>query len=385
MTVRLALSLITYAPTRVGGSETYLRGLLEGLDRVGCSADVLVNALGAERLQSTIEETQHRFEVADVPLRADGRPRFRWLGANAVPRGRWGRRMGAYDAVHYPATVPIPRGSGAAWIVTLHDVQHLDMPEHTPPHYRAWRHLTYDRAATHASRVITVSSHAKGRICERLGIPEDRVSAIPHGLDESLTASADPVEDARLLAPLDIDRPYLLYPAGLWPHKNHSRLLEAVKLMGRKDFLLLLSGPTFDAGHNLEQEIVRLGLSGQVRHLGFQSRETLHALLRQARGLVFPSLYEGFGSPPLEAMKSGTATAVSRVASLPEVCGEASLYFDPLVPEAIAESMRCLLDDEAARQDLIVRGRDQALKFTWERSAAGHVQAYADAVAGGTV
>jgi glycosyltransferase involved in cell wall biosynthesis len=161
--------------------------------------------------------------------------------------------------------------------------------------------------------------------------------------------------------------PFLLYPANPWPHKNHERLFAAFSRVhrARPELRLILTGTGLE----------RLGAVPKgVEVRGRVRREELAELYRTASALVFPSLYEGFGQPPLEAMASGTPVAVSRAGSLPEVCGDAALYFEPTSVDEIAEAILAVLD----RPDhLIERGLKRAAQFTWDATAREHDRVYA--------
>ena len=168
---------------------------------------------------------------------------------------------------------------------------------------------------------------------------------------------------------------YIVYPANLWPHKNHVRLLEALRHVDQTVHLVL-TGSGYGKVETLMSAAARLGVSSRVHHLGYVGANVLPVLYRRATALVFPSLYEGFGSPPLEAMACGCPAAVARSASLPEVCGSAALYFDPQSPRSMADALSSLLGDQALRRELRDAGLRHAPKFTWAASAQRHLTAY---------
>ena len=199
--------------------------------------------------------------------------------------------------------------------------------------------------------MLTISEHAARTLVERLGVPEERVRPIHLGIDHELFR---PGVEARA--------EMLLYPAREWPHKNHAGLFEAFALLREKrpDLQLLLTaydGPVPDG----------------VRSLGRVSPEELAGLYRTAAALVFPSLYEGFGQPPLEAMASGCPVACSNVASLPEVVGDAARLFDPTSTEELVAAVEEVLDDPEPWR---ARGLERAAGFTWERTAEAHDAVY---------
>jgi glycosyltransferase involved in cell wall biosynthesis len=194
----------------------------------------------------------------------------------------------------------------------------------------------------------------KETVVERLGLPPERVRVVHLGLDRERFFPGDNARE-----------PFLLYPANKWPHKNHARLLEAFVRIRQEhpDLRLVLTG----SGH--ESSAYPSG----VEALGRVSDDTLADLYRRASALVFPSLYEGFGQPPLEAMASGCPVAVARSGALPEVCGDAARYFDPTSVEGLADAV---LDVLSAPQDLVARGLERASQFSWEECARGHDAVY---------
>jgi len=181
-----------------------------------------------------------------------------------------------------------------------------------------------------------------------------------------------------------LERPFLYYPAASWPHKNHVALLEALRLLldrGRFDGDLVLSGLAREGHGEVEQAIARLRLTERVRLLGHVPGGELPALYGSAEALVFPSRFEGFGLPVLEAMACGCPVACSDTTSLPEVAGGAALLFDPGAPEDIAARVGDLLDDGGLRQRLRAAGLRRAADFGWDRVARETVASYRAAAA----
>ena len=279
------------------------------------------------------------------------------------------------DLVHYPVTVPIPRVRAPS-VVTLFDVQHLVQPGFFPRSERLYRKLAYDRAARRADAVICVSEHGRGTAIERLGLDPARVEGISMGVDLAQFSPEPGERDADLRAAAGAPARYVIYPANLWPHKNHERLLEALARVRDRELSLVLTGQAYGRLGGLMRRAAELGVGDRVRHLGHVPFEALPALYRGAEAMVFPSLYEGFGSPPLEAMACGCPVASSPAASLREVCGDAALMFDPLDPDAIASAIDRLLSDASLRRGLRAAGLAHAPQWTWSRAADRHVALY---------
>lgn len=348
--MRVGLCLLTLVPGAVGGSETYARALTAALEPgEGLEYEVLVSRLAPDaggRLPTTVAPEYRA--AATIPGR---------LAAMAVGSLRPGplrRRLAAADVVHFPLTVPVPPVRDRPVAITLHDVQHLDLPELFPRGERAFRRLAYDRAARRADAVVVISAFVKERAVERLGLDPGRVHVAPLGVDRGLFR---PGAEER--------EPFLLYPARAWPHKNHARLLEAFALLRRRrpGLRLVLTGGGHERTPRPEGVEVRAGVPPGE----------LAGLYRRAACLVFPSLYEGFGLPPLEAMASGCPVAASELPAVREVCGDAAVLFDPRDPEAIAAGVEEALDRAG---ELAARGLERAGGLTWERCARAHERVY---------
>ena len=344
--MRVGLSLLTLVPGGVGGSETYARGLARGLAEVGeLDYVALVPELAAgagEGLPETV-----------VPEYASGSRKALAMARATVRPGPIRRRYDGLDVVHYPLTIALPK-TGLPTVVTVHDLQHLDRPELIGRAERAFRRYAYEGSAREVDAVIVPSQFVRRSVVERLGILPERVHAIPHGIDHARFRPGDEPREG-----------FLLYPARPWPHKNHGRLFEAFALLRRErpELELVLTG----GGH--EGRPVPPGAT--VR--GHVSADELASLYRRAACLVFPSLYEGFGQPPLEAMASGCPVAASRAGSLPEACGEAAAFFDPEDAEDIAAVVAAVLESP---ERLAAAGLERAAQFTWTESAHRHEAVY---------
>lgn len=356
-------------PGRVGGSETYVRGLLgeyaagHGPERVTVLANRHVMAAYAPGDAGSVA-FHHVRSYRPGDSNATRFAALQWARmrppavARDVPPG--------LDLVHYPVTIPIPRVEGVPHVVSLLDVQHHELPQMFSPAERRLRRWAYDDAARAAQLVVTISEHSRETIVERLGIPAERVLAIPLGVDHArFTPDGD--------APEDVRERYVFYPANMWPHKNHERLLDAFASVRDPDLQLVLTGQTYG------RERLLAGRKG-VLHLGHVSGERLAALYRGAVATVFPSLFEGFGLPVLEAMASGCPVATSSRGSLAEVAGDAALTFDPENTEAIAAAIERLAGDAQLRARLREAGIARAAGFTWAATAERHTAAYAQLV-----
>jgi glycosyltransferase involved in cell wall biosynthesis len=258
------------------------------------------------------------------------------------------------NALHFPLSVMIPRVDRPPAVTTVHDLQHEVYPQFFSRGELAYRRAVYGWTVKRSRLLIAISEHARQTLLDRYGLAPERVRTIHLGIDH---ARFTPGDGER--------RPLVLYPANRWPHKNHERLFAAFARVRRErpELRLALTGQ----GHERAQ------LPEGVESRGHVSADELVALYRTAGCLVFPSLYEGFGLPPLEAMACGCPVACSSATSLPEICGDAAEYFDPLSPDDMAAAILRALD---ARR--VARGLAHASEFTWEACAEAHDAVYRD-------
>ncbi len=347
--MRVGISLLTLVPRVSGGSETYARELVGALGRVGeHEYRVLL-----PRIATEVEGLPS--EVVGEYRASQSMPGRMLAMAEGVARGRrLRRRLVGLDTVHFPLTVMIPRVESPLPVVTVLDLQHEFLPRFFSRAELAYRRLAYGWSIRKSALVVTISEHAARAVVDRYAIPEARVRPIHLGVDHDVFR---PGGDER--------GRFLVYPARAWPHKNHARLFEAFALLRRR---------------HPELELVLTAYDGPVpdgvRSLGHVSRDELVRLYRTAAALVFPSEYEGFGQPPLEAMACGCPVASSNAASLPEVCGDAARLFDPTSVEEMVEAVEDVLREPWAWS---ARGTARAAEFSWEKTARAHDSVYAEA------
>jgi glycosyltransferase involved in cell wall biosynthesis len=353
----IGISMLTLVPGLVGGSETYARQLAAALARVGELEYRVFVPPGAADAGNGLPTTV----VAEYGTARSTPARMAAIARAELAPGRLRRALGVdeLDAIHFPLTVMLPPVDALPAATTVLDLQHEERPEFFSRTQLLYRRRFYRRPIEKSTIVITISKHARQTILERHDLEPDCVHAIHLAVDhDTFTPDGRPRE------------PFLLYPANAWPHKNHARLFEALALVRRErpELRLVLTG----AGHDA------LTLLDGVESRGHVPLDELVGLYRSAGAVVYPSLYEGFGMPCLEAMACGCPVAASNVASLPEVCGDAAVYLDPNSVESIADAIRLVLDDPSPG------GIEQSAKFTWERCAREHDAVYRTLVDDGT-
>ncbi len=271
------------------------------------------------------------------------------------------RRMNPklYFSPGYNSSVGWP----GSFIFTLHDLNHLRVPDNSSVLKRAYYRYVIKPACHKAVFVLTVSEYSRREIATWAGVSEEKIVNVGNGVGPPFCPTG------RRYVP---GYPYLLYVGSRKSHKNLPRLLHAYSISGvRKDVRLLLSGAP---DPQLLAQIDSLGLGGDVAFVDLESNDSLAEAYRGALGFLFPSLYEGFGLPPLEAMACGTPVLTSDVCSLPEVVGDAAILVHPLNVEEIAQGIRRLVYDSPRRDQLREEGFRRAALFTWEETARRTLQ-----------
>lgn len=299
-----------------------------------------------------------------------------WASTRARVERRLGRspemRRGAdppgdvFHATNYvfPFRLRTPRA-----VLTIHDLTLLKFPQWHPRDRLAMMGPALALAAARADRIVTPSRCTRDDVLEWLPVEPERVVVIPDGVDP-IFAPPPAGEVAARLAPLGLRAgEYLLFLGTIEPRKNLGRLLQAIEMAGAGIGPLVLAGGPGWNDAALRHAITRLARDGRVRALGYVPGDLRPALHAGARAFVYPSLYEGFGFPPLEAMACGTPVLTSNVSSLPEVVGDAALLVDPEDVSALAEGLTRLWGDDRLRDELRARGLARAREFSWDRTA----------------
>lgn len=369
MANRIGINLLWMVPGVVGGSETYTTRLLRGLAEHKSDLDYTLFAL--PQFASAHPDITSSFEVAYAPLTGQWKS-FRVAGENSwLARQSRKRRIGVvHHAGGVVPLIPTPRP-----IVTIHDLQYLFYPEYFTKTKLVYLQRMMPRSAEAARLVLTPSEYTRRTVIERLGIDPSVVVVVPHGIGSH--AGATGAEDIRQRHGLD--GPFFLYPAAMYPHKNHLVLIDAFSRMLKvhPDAQLVFTGPkgwqewktATDMEERISNEIANRGISTRVKQLGYVAAADLEGLYKTATAMVFPSKFEGFGAPILEAMARGCPVIAADATAIPEVVGTAGRLVSPDNADEWCRAMCDLLEDSEERRGFIKAGIERATDFGWRHSA----------------
>jgi alpha-1,3-rhamnosyl/mannosyltransferase len=378
--MRIAIDGHPLIPPRAGiGQYTY--HLIRALARLEPAHQYIVMYPRLTRTLRTREEPV--FAEKCVRVVSEGRLRFLLFRARRKLRRKLGltpaveRSLGPYDVYHATNYVFTHSVKRARRVVTIHDLTLMLFPEWHPRARVSSMASEIARSLEIADHVLADSASTRDDIAKHFSIRSERISVVPLAADESFKPLPS-AEVQRVLADWGlVPDGYLLFMGTIEPRKNLLRLLQAAELAGNRAGPLVLAGADGWGSDEVARRIQSLRRAGRLTYLGYVPDEARPALINGARGFVYPSLYEGFGLPVLEAMACGVPVLASNVSSLPEVVGSAGLMVDPADVDAIAQGMVRLWEDEALRRELSTRGLQQAAGFSWETTAKQTLKAYA--------
>lgn len=293
--------------------------------------------------------------------------------------------LGDIDLFHGLAFETFPCRSSRT-VVTIHDTMFITDPRFLPESTVKRFTAVTARALARASAVIANSEFTKRELVERYGTDPDKISVIYLGVDERFGPERDPSMVASVRKKYGITNQYLLYFGNIEPKKNIIGILDAFALMrqtGRSDHVLVIAGrKTYpDYYRSLEERVRERDLAARVVFTDVVSQQDVRHLYGGADAFIFPSFYEGFGMPPLEAMACGIPVIVSDIPPLREVCGDAALLVDPACPDTMARAMSTALTDGAARASLVEKGLAHVTRFTWAEAAKKTIAVYESVLA----
>jgi len=278
--------------------------------------------------------------------------------------------LGRHDLWHFPSFVVPPVRRGTVFL-TVHDLSYRLLPETAAPGLRSYLERTVPRSICRADLVIADSESTRRDVERELGVPGGKISVILSGVDARFASPVDRVSLTALRDRLCVHAPYVLAVGTLQPRKNYERLIAAFANIARSGFPhhLVIAGRKGWLYGGIARQITALGIEERVHVVEFIADEDLPALYTAADLFVYPSLYEGFGIPPLEAMACGTPVVASNVSSVPESVGSAGILVDPYNIDAMSDAMCLVLTDRGRRDALIRAGKARAALFTWDAAA----------------
>ena len=343
------------------GIGTYIRNLLRHLARLDSQTEFVILCRPEDR--ETLAAVGENFRA--VP---ESSGNYSIAEQIKIP---WALKREGVTLFHAPHYV-LPPLVQCRSVVTIHDCIHLMFPQYLPNRAALWYARTsISLAARRATRVMTVSESSKRDILRYVDTQPEKIDVIYNAYDERFAIEPAEEDVARVRERYQLHDPFVLYAGNVKPHKNLERLIDAfhlVRKQGLDNLKLVLIGDEISKYTALRRAVHQYQLRKHVRFLGYLPEVTLAVMYRLAGVFVFPSLYEGFGLPPLEAMASGTPVVTSNVSSLPEVAGDAAVLVDPYDPQAIADGIYRVLTDEPLRRSLILKGIARAGQFSWEQS-----------------
>ena len=378
--MNIGINAISFVPGKIGGMETYIRNLsshLQTLDTSNC-----YTLLCDRRYAGEFPVMNERFRMKYVNY---ARPSCRWflrgVLRNTIKVDILSRDMqnSDLDFIHHPFSVLTPLGTGIPAVLTFWDMQHEFFPDFFDRMEIQRRRCSYQASALEAKQIIVSAAFTRDCLIERYGVAAEKIEVIHTGCGPLYRRFEGHSDLQRFKEKYNLFRPFLFYPAATWPHKNHRNLLAAMKILKERyhfDGQLVLTGIAMQSHGEVMAEIDRLDLKETVRILGYLPAGDLPYLYNCARMMVFPSLFEGFGIPLVEAMACGCPVACADATSLPEVAGDAAVLFDPRSIGDIADKILALWNDDTRLQELQIKGLERAKLFTWDETVRRTLQVY---------
>jgi glycosyltransferase involved in cell wall biosynthesis/2-polyprenyl-3-methyl-5-hydroxy-6-metoxy-1,4-benzoquinol methylase len=348
------------------GVGSYTRGLLEGLAAIDEENEYVLYSY--VDLQPPDPALPHRpnFSLRRLSLEEDHWERI-WSRAELPPK----ETLEAVNIIHSPF-FNAPKEHYGALVVTIYDLSFLLQPQfHTEANRLHCLQGTLN-AALYADRIITISLHSKKDLVEYFSIPEDRIRVIYPAPRKVYYPERNIDVIRATLERLEIYHNFILFVGSLEPRKNLKSLLQAYAMYVKRHSgreLLVVAGAKGWLNQDISQVVADLGLEERVKFLGYVQESDLRALYSVAKVFVYPSIYEGFGLPPLEAMACGAPVITSNTSALPEVVGDAAILIDPYDSEKLCQAMRAVLCDAEGRSKMRQQSLERAKLFTWERTA----------------
>ena len=374
---RVGLNLLWLVPGVVGGSEEYTTRLVAAMSAAAPPDLELVLFVNASfpRVYPDVVDA-HTTHVAPV----SGRHKAVRVAAETTWLGWQARELGI-DVMHHMGGI-LPAWRPTPCILTIHDLQPLVLPEHFAAPKRMFNGFVVPRSVRAAPSIVTLTEHTKRDLVARLAVDPDRVVVVPPGFGRG-DARVVGTDGAVVRAVYGLrDRPFFFLPAITYPHKNHLMLLHAFAELHREhpEALLVFTSGEAQMDDAITETIGQLGLVEHVRRLGRIPERDIVALYQEATALTFPSTYEGFGLPVLEAMSCRCPVLASDATALPETAGGAAVLLPPSDPAAWAHAMRRILTEPAWADELAAAGLARITAFDWHASARTQIDVYRRAI-----
>lgn len=389
--MRVALSALLLLPGKRGGVEIYFRSLISSLAQLDQENEyiILTNEESFRDLDlpySNFRKVLVNFSpksLSLLPRRVVRKVKHILIGRQyqtTFKEDLLAEKVDSLgvDLIHHPFGVIYPLSLSSSNILTFWDMQHEFFPEFFSDDVMFWRKRHYRPSVQLAKYIIVASNFTKETLIANYRVSPDKITTIYIGVGPEFQQRISPDQITKLRAKYGLGNRFIFYPAATFPHKNHIRLVHAFKLLCDKikDVQLVLTGAEMTNEANLRAVIKALGLEEKVKRLGYVPIQELPVFYAAASLMVFPSLFEGYGIPLIEAMHVGCPIISSNAGSLPELAEDAAIFIDPMDVEAISLSLCRLLTERDLAGELVARGRRRATKFSWQEAARKTIEVY---------
>ncbi len=365
MTLPIAIDY-SAALTQGGGIGRYTRELIAALARD--DLETLYVLFAAQQTPSSVPALPGpNFRWATTRLSTEWLARLWHRARLPLHVERW---TGPISLLHSPDFTLPPVRRGTRTLLTVHDLSFVRTPEAATPGLRAYLNAAVPRSVRHADHVLADSLATRQDLIELYQTPPGKISVLYSGVDQRFRPITDRLALQQVRDRYEIgDVPFVLSVGTIQPRKNYERLIEAFRRSAISDLQLVIAGGKGWLDHSIYQQVSAAGMEDRIRFVGFVEDGDLPALYSAAHVFAFPSLYEGFGLPVLEAMACGVPVITSNVSSLPEVVGDAAVSIDPFDVDALAQALERVTHDTVLRRRLAQQGLERASQFTWENAA----------------
>jgi glycosyltransferase involved in cell wall biosynthesis len=362
------------------GLATYIRNVVRTLGRIDQTNEYYL--VGAAARFEQLGELPENFHF--LPLQNPETTFANYLEMHKVINAH------QVDLIHVPHTFWRPLITKAPFVITVHDLLDYMYRARTNNGARRMMHSYFTRQVMHhAARIFAVSNFTKRDVARLFNVKPDKIEVVYNALDENfLRGHSTAAEQAIIRGRYQVDSPFLLYAGRISPHKNVARIIESFSALKGElakdgtypDLKLIVIGDEVSKNPDIRRAVIRSGVQHDVRFLGYVSIDVLRVFFDMAKVFVFPSLYEGFGLPPLEAMAHGTPVVASNTTALPEVVGGAALMVNPENVFEISRALLRVLTDQALRERMKAAGIEQAQRFSWDASVGRMLEIYKQVV-----